>query len=312
MGKKRVTKKTAAKAAAETPAPAPAPRPRSFSTTGNERPEDLFSGTTVYIIRLVFLDVLLGTVPYLRDVYARFVATHAPEGTDISEELTTVPEPSDPILRREAEEKGWTGFHLLDGLPILYNYVIKGFMKEACGILRWVRATESKELTAYKKRINGLAFVYPRQLRLVLPNEAAIPRVECEPADAAVRALMAADDRRPIYINNRLILPTLERPLRAQTAQGERVTVVRSDICPAGTSVEFRLSVLDGINIEMLQEWFSLGVFSGLGQWRSGGHGTFRVEARIEGSDAPPVEIGTGTMEAPPEDGADEGAESAE
>ena len=51
---------------------------------------------------------------------------------------------------------------------------------------------------------------------------------------------------RPRKVRLPAIAGQLERPLRAQTAQGPRVTVVRSDIVPAGSCISFELHVLRG------------------------------------------------------------------
>jgi len=141
------------------------------------------------------------------------------------------------------EEKGWTGFHMVDDQPILYDYVVKGFLKAACGAMRRVRGSESTGVRAYKKIIDGLLFVYPRTIPLVLPEDEA--------------------------------LGVLERPLRAQMAQGPRVALARSDTCPVGTTMEFTLKVLGDASKEWLTELFDYGQLSGFGQWRSGGYGRF-------------------------------------
>lgn len=71
----------------------------------------------------------------------------------------------------------------------------------------------------------------------------------------------------------------LERPLRAQTAQGPRVALTRSDYVEAGAVIRFKLEVLDvaGITEGCLKDVLSYGSRLGLGQWRSGSYGTFDV-----------------------------------
>ena len=96
----------------------------------------------------------------------------------------------------EATEKGTTGFHRLDGAPAIYDYAVKGLFKDATSMLRRVPGTASAKLTAYKKIIDGLVFVTPRLIPLTVAGELGI----------------------------------LERPLRAQTAQGERVSLARSEM----------------------------------------------------------------------------------
>lgn len=186
-------------------------------------------------IRITFTEPLLGAVPKDPDVYASYIATQAALTDEaIAEELATV---------EAIEEKGWTGFHMLDGTPILYDYVIKGFFKDACGMLRRVPGTKSAgaAMKAYKKIIDGLVFVTPRQIVLE-------PSGDC-------------------YL--------MERPLRAQTAQGERVTLARSDAYPAGTAFTFVVTLLGGADEATLREWLDYGALRGFGQWRNGGYGRF-------------------------------------
>lgn len=191
-----------------------------------------------YKIKVMFSEPVLGTVPKDKDVYAGYIATKAAlTDEQIAEELATV---------ESVEEKGWTGFHLVDGQPILYDYVVKGFFKGACGALRRVIDTRSKKITAYKKVIDGLVFVTPRRIPLILPEGAE--------------------------------MGTLERPLRAETAKGPRVALARSDTCPPGTTMEFTVTVLGVVSRALLEEWLSYGRLLGFGQWRSGGYGRFSYE----------------------------------
>jgi len=190
-----------------------------------------------YKVKLTLTEPILGTVPKDPEVYAGYVASHAAlTDEELAEELETV---------ERIEEKGWTGFHMLDGQPILYDYVIKGFFKDACGMLRRATDTRSSKLRAYKKVIDGMMFVKPRRIVLNL---------------------------------NGSEMGVLERPLRASTAQGERVALARSDTCPAGTTLEFTVSVLGQVSMALLREWLDYGELRGLGQWRNAGWGTFTYE----------------------------------
>jgi hypothetical protein len=97
-------------------------------------------------------------------------------------------------------------------------------------------------VTAFRKVIDGLVFVFPRRI--------------------------------PISLNGGEI-EILERPLRAQTAQGERVALARSDCCPIGSKLEFQIHVLSGVRKTLLKEWLDYGAYRGLGQWRNASYGRF-------------------------------------
>jgi len=187
------------------------------------------------VIELTFTEPLLGGVPLNRKLVQDYVATGH------EEEQETVYEPDDEI------EKLSTGFHRengeREGAPFLYDYVIKGFFKDVCGCLRRVPKSASSSLKAYKKVIDGLIFVTPRRIPLGLPKGAA--------------------------------LTWCERPLRAQTAQGERIALARSEQAPAGTTIGFTLDLLDPRLKGCVQGWLQYGSLRGLGQWRNSGMGRF-------------------------------------
>ena len=195
-----------------------------------------------YKVTLSFIEPLLGAVSKDKNVYASHILTRAAlTDEQAAEELASV---------EHVEEKGWTGFHTNESGPFLYNYVIKGFFKDACGMLRRVPGTRSSKLSAFKKVIDGLVFIKPRQIPLIVNGE----------------------------------LGVLERPLRAQTAQGDRVTVARSDTAPVGSSITFKVGVLGVVTPGLLVEWLDYGQLRGLGQWRNGEYGAF--EYTLDLSDA--------------------------
>lgn len=194
----------------------------------------------VYHVTLSFIEPLLGTVPKNPEVYAAYIAGKAALTEEqLAEELAGV---------QSVEEQGWTGFMTDEsGRPYLLDYVVKGFFKDACSMLRRVPGSQSSKLSAYKKVIDGLVFVEPRKIYIDLAGD----------------------------------LTVVERPLRAQTAQGERVALARSDAAPAGSMIEFDVRVLgSSVSTALLEEWLAYGRRRGLGQWRNSGAGAF--EAQVE------------------------------
>ena len=187
-----------------------------------------------YRVRVEFTEPLLGTVPLDRDVFTTYVNGKAPSGIDAADELDT-------LTVDEQIEKGTTGFHRVDGQPILYDYVIKGFMKDACGMLRRDKESGSSKISAYKRIIDGMMFVMPRRIPITVVGELGI----------------------------------LERPLRAQTAQGERVALARSETVPVGSFIEFSILTMGDVKQAWLDEWFTYGELRGMGQWRNASYGRF-------------------------------------
>ena len=149
------------------------------------------------------------------------------------------------------EEKGWTGYHRDDDGIFVYDYIIRGNIKS--GIEAGMQNGVIPKIVAYKKWVDRMVFVEPRRIRF---------ENKPEPDDV------------------------LERPLRAMTAQGPRVSVVRSDIVNEGTRMTFSIELLhqkgtkksSGITWATIETALTYGKYYGLGQWRgSGGYGRYRV-----------------------------------
>lgn len=104
--------------------------------------------------------------------------------------------------------------------------------------------TESSKIKAFKKEIDGLIFVEPRQIPFNYSGEIG----ECQ------------------------------RPLRASTAQGERIALAHSETIPVGSSIEFSIIMLSDSHEKAVREWLDYGKYRGLGQWRNSGKGRFEWE----------------------------------
>lgn len=200
-----------------------------------------------YTIRCTTLTPILGSAPLDGDIYTRFVASKAPaavaahgNGAVMADELERL---------EEVDAKGRTGFlRNEDGRPCLADYQVKGFLKEAWRACKGIPASESKELKTGVAAIERYVHLEPRFI--------------------------------PLHVGaNGGSLDIMERPLRAQTAQGPRVALASSERMPTGTRFEFQVVVLAIVSQTLLTEWLEYGQWQGLGQWRNGGHGRF--SARI-------------------------------
>ena len=206
--------------------------------------------------RITFVEECLGTASANPELYRDFIQSKRPDG--VADDETEALPPVDEEL-----QKAMTVFSRDGDKPILWDYQIKGFFKDACGVLARVGGkkdkakkgeksaardgeTESGKITAYKKIIDGLVFVKPRKIVLNLPAGGSIG--------------------------------VCERPLRAQTAQGERVALARSETVPAGTWFDIEVMLLDASHDGLITEWLEYGQLRGLGQWRNSGKGAFTAE----------------------------------
>lgn len=188
--------------------------------------------------KITFTEPVLGTSPANEKVYEDFISSKAPDAATITEEI-------EALGIDGVAEKGMTLFAKTDELePFLFDYQVKGFFKGACGFLRSIPGTASSKLKAYKKKIDGHIFVFPRQ----------------------------------IVFKDYGDLRICQRPLRAQTMQGERVTLAASEEVAAGASIEFTVKCLDAADMQLVREWLDYGELSGIGQWRNSGKGRFTWE----------------------------------
>ena len=168
-------------------------------------------------------------------------------GTYLGSKNPNGTQPDELLSIEEQMEKSTTGFFRdpADSQPMLMDYQVKGFLKDSCGMLRRTGEAGSRNIKAYLKVLDGLVFVFPRFIRLGCTRES---------------------------------ITIFERPLRAQTAQGERIALARSEKAPAGTTLEFQVLILGQITESLLQEWLEYGALRGIGQWRNAGYGRFQYE----------------------------------
>lgn len=193
-------------------------------------------------VRITFTEPLLGTRPADPEIHTRFVASKAPDHKTMEQEVAD-------LGAHEVEERGKTVFpRMEDGTPYIYDYQVKGFLKEAGKALRKVTGTKSSKLKAYRQEIDNLIFVGPRRIPLWMPIDL---------------DLTATDN---------------QRPLRASTPQGERVALAHSEEAPAGTYIECTFSCMVDSDIALVKEWLDYGAWKGMGQWRNASYGRFEWE----------------------------------
>ena len=189
-------------------------------------------------VRITLLEELLGTASNNREIHSEFIASKAPDAKSREEEIEAI--------GVDAEvEKSMTVFPRDEnGKPFFWDYQWKGMFKDSCGMLRKVTGTKSSGLKAYKKEIDGLIFINERRIPINFDGE----------------------------------IGNCQRPLRAQTAQGERISLANSETIPAGATMEFTIQCLVDADMAAVIEWLDYGKLRGLGQWRNSGKGRFSWE----------------------------------
>lgn len=189
-------------------------------------------------VRVTFMEEVLGTASNNPEIHSEFIASKAKDAMSREEEV-------DAIGAESVIEKSMTVFpRNKDGNPIFFDYQIKGFFKDSAGVMRKVPGSKCSKIKAYKKEIDGLLFVYPRMIEIQKSGP----------------------------------MGTCERPLRASTAQGERIALSNSETVPAGSSVEFTIECLTKDMYDLAVECLDYGKRRGIGQWRNSGKGRFTYE----------------------------------
>jgi hypothetical protein len=182
--------------------------------------------------RLTLTERMLGTVPTKTDLYTSYIAEKAglePEEAAVEQQM--VPDHG---------QAGYTSFYRdCDGI-YLFDYHIKGFLKEAGQVLKDILG-----IKALRSKLDNFCFVLPRYIHL---------------------------QEKPDGV--------LERPLRAQTMQGPRVTLAKSDYVEAGLAFKVEIALLPHkeLNYNLIERLLDYGQLKGLGQFRNGSYGRFTWE----------------------------------
>ena len=202
-----------------------------------------------YEVVLDLTEPVLGTVPKSKEIYKQYIQGKLREMVErgdngasgwpvthsqLQEELETV---------EEVEEKGWTGFHQVDGRPMIYDYYVKSHLKDVALNLGY-----QLDVLNFRSKVENFVFVQPRKQFF-------------EP-----------------HAGKELKRDVMERPLRATTMQGPRVTLARSDILE-NAAIRFRLEILKNKDVteDLIIVLFQYGLRRGFGQGRTGGWGRYEL-----------------------------------
>jgi len=243
-----------------------------FERRKPERKENGIMKTTKFLIRETFTTRLLGTAPADKEVYQEFIAKKRADLEERKRKMAertgkpSQPTPGTPEEEVETinEESGITVFHNdlkqktedgKDGKGIfLFDYQVAGFWKEAAEILGPEHGIKQP-----RSKLDNYLLVEPRRVYIFDDKGAVLDK---------------ADYR-------------IERPLRAMTMQGPRVSLACSEVVNPGRGVEYTVDFLPYLKagsgkeakdvdldkfVEMILQFAAR---KGRGQWRNGGNGKF-------------------------------------
>ena len=193
---------------------------------------------------------LLGSSPASPDIRTQFIASKAPAPADIEEE--------EERYVPEIDDKGLTVF-LRDpksGALMFLDYQIRGFFKAAIKNLN-----KQNGIKQSRANVDRYLFVGPRVIKIMKDGEPVLEEDE-----------------------------VLERPLRAMTMKGERVTLAGSEEIydPWTIRIELTLIPNEGSKTSRALTWqdvedaLDFGKYMGIGQFYNGGYGRFTWK-RVEG-----------------------------
>ncbi len=193
-----------------------------------------------YFIRLYFAEEVLGSASADPNIHRTYIASKAADAASIEEEIDALG------VDAVADGKMTVFPKLEDGTPFLWDYQMRGAIKGSMGFLRRDSGSYSSKIKAYKKAVDGDIMVYPRKI--------------------------------PFQFDGGR-MGVCERPLRAQTMQGDRVALASSETVPEGATCELTIRLNNPeAHEDVLFEALDFGMQNGIGQWRNSGKGRYDYE----------------------------------
>lgn len=202
--------------------------------------------------KITFVDDLIGTVPKDPDIYE----THLLNKLNEIKEKVKLPEEKIQTIKEEElltlgkmEEKGITGFHSDEQGVFIYNYMFRGFLKNAGNVMKGETQVNVKNL---KSKVEDYLFVNPRKLYL------------------------QRDGKIIKEIDGHLI-----RPIQADDRfGGKRVFIGKSEKINAGCYIEIELLLMQNKDTswDVVEDLLPYGQLCGVGQARNMSYGSFTAE----------------------------------
>ena len=219
-------------------------------------------------VRLKFTSPVLGSAPNSEELYENYIVTK------LIKEIERLEKKYEKLKNKDPEEADriWAQLeHLKDelanapevpeqdtkktifyrdpqtGHPVIRAHQIQGFLKETANNYK-----DQFGIKAFKDKISRYVRIFPTNIPIFFDGE------QIEESDLTV----------------------LERPLRAWLPNGQQiVSIAVSEQLDEGAEIEFDLIVFKNkeFDIETVLKLFDYGVLGGLGQWRTGGFGSFEV-----------------------------------
>ena len=242
-------------------------------------------------VEIMWTEKALGTSPNNKELLTDYIASQAPDAKSMQEEIDAFGEEEvlnkqlnvypkgefsyDPevrryydVLDRRVDPKEYENLDKVQDVPYYYNYQIRGFFKDSCGLMQKAEAkdeegkktktTESGKLTSYKKVIDGGIFVFPRRIAIDIP--------EYYLDDDGITMIPSRDENGKLRV--------VQRSLRTSGPSGERVAIAASEMIPAGSTMKFTIGMTSPKFKPAIIEWLNYACVHGISGWRNSGLGT--------------------------------------
>lgn len=273
----------------------------SDTTTASESDQPINNGnwsSTTPVVPMTYMHVeimwtekALGTSPNNKELLTDYIASQAPDAKTMQEEIDAFGEEEVlnkqlnvypkgefsydhevgryyDVLDRRVDPKEYENLDKVQDVPYYYNYQIRGFFKDSCGLMQKAEAkdeegkktktTESGKLTSYKKVIDGGIFVFPRRIAIEIP--------EYYLDDDGITMIPSRDENGKLRI--------VQRSLRTSGPSGERVAIAASEMIPAGSTMKFTIGMTSPKFKPAVIEWLNYACVHGISGWRNSGLGT--------------------------------------
>lgn len=238
-------------------------------------------------VEIMWTENALGTSPSNKQLLTDYIASRAPDAMSREEEIAQYgknetmnkfiniypkgkflydPEKCrfwDPNDARVPLPEDTDSFEEVENHPFLWNYQIRGFMKDSCGLLSRSGKdasgeNESAKLSAFKKVIDGCIFVHPRRIGIQIP--------ETFLDDDGVTIRHSFDENGQLNI--------LQRPMISNGPNGQNVAIAASEMIPKGSSIKFTIGMTSLKFKPAVIEWLNYACVHGISGWRNSGMGT--------------------------------------
>lgn len=233
-------------------------------------------------VTMWFTHPVLGAKPGTTNLWMEYNVKKAPDGPTREQELST-------NTVEDVAAKGVTVFlrRTLTGKPCIESFTLKGYFKDGItGKKRQegsVAYNEKEEAAkAHKSKIASNIYIYPPYIHLQFPPYTVKEKTEEEFQETGFGKYDVITTKVDDFFT-RYRIKNYDRQMKAQTPQGERVSIASSECAPPGTKIEFDLEVEVKDFSKILFETLMKGYKHGTNQNRGSDlYGNFVCEIRKE------------------------------